>query len=96
MWKVEYTKRFLKELSELPKEIQAQSEDIVFREMLTTNPFSLGYLERMTGYPDKYKIRIGSYRIGVTIDKQKDLIICQRIAHRKDIYRIKTRREEDG
>jgi len=88
MWKVEYTKRFLKELSELPKEIQAQSEDIVFREMLTTNPFSLGYLERMTGYPDKYKIRIGSYRIGVTIDKQKDLIICQRIAHRKDIYRI--------
>ena len=88
MWKVEYTKRFLKELSELPKEIQAQSEDIVFREMLTTNPFSLGYLEHMTGYPDKYKIRIGSYRIGVTIDKQKDLIICQRIAHRKDIYRI--------
>jgi len=53
MWKVEYTKRFLKELSELPKEIQAQAEDIVFREMLTTNPFSLGYLERMTGYPDK-------------------------------------------
>jgi mRNA interferase RelE/StbE len=88
MWKVEYTKRFLKELSELPKEIQAQAEDIVFREMLTTNPFSLGYLEHMTGYPDKYKIRIGSYRIGVTIDKQKDLIICQRIAHRKDIYRI--------
>jgi len=88
MWKVEYTKRFLKELSELPREIQAQSENIVFKDLLTANPFSLGYLERMTGYPDKYKIRIGSYRIGITIDKQNSLIICQRIAHRKDIYRI--------
>jgi mRNA interferase RelE/StbE len=88
MWKVEYTKRFLKELSELPKEIQAQAEGIVFGELLTANPFSLGYLERITGYPDKYKIRIGSFRIGITIDKQNSSIICQRIAHRRDIYRI--------
>lgn len=88
MWKVEYTRRFLKELSELPKEIQSQAEGIVFKDLLATNPFSLGYLERMTGYPNKYKIRIGSYRIGLAIDKQNRLIICQRIAHRKDIYRI--------
>ena len=88
MWKVEYTKRFLKELSELPKEVQAQVEGIVFGELLTANPFSLGYLERMTGYPDKYKIRVGRYRIGITIDKQKNSISCQRIAHRKDIYRL--------
>jgi mRNA interferase RelE/StbE len=87
MWKVEYTKRFLKELSDLPKEVQAQAEGIVFQELLTANPFSLGYLEHMRGYPDKYKIRIGDYRIGITIDKRNDLIICQRIAHRKDIYR---------
>jgi len=60
MWKVEYTKRFLKDLSDLPKEIQSQAEGIVFNDLLTTNPFSLGYLERMTGYPNKYKIRIGS------------------------------------
>jgi len=88
MWKVEYTKRFLKELSELPKEIQVQVEGIVFKELLTDNPFSLGFLERMSGYPDKYKIRLGSYRIGITIDKKKNIIMCQRIAHRKDIYRI--------
>jgi len=88
MWKIEYTKRFLKELSALPKEIQAQAEDIVFEKLLTTNPFPLGYLERMRGYPNKYKIRLGNYRIGITIDKKNNMIICQRIAHRKDIYRI--------
>lgn len=88
MWKIEYTKRFLKELSKLSKDVQVQAEKIVFDELLTTNPFELGYLERMTGYSDKYKIRIGNYRIGITLDKQNQLIICQRIAHRKDIYRI--------
>ena len=88
MWKVEYTRRFLKELSKLPREIQVQAEKIVFEEILSTNPFDLGYLEHMTGYPDKYKIRIGKYRIGITLDKSQKLLICQRIAHRKDIYKI--------
>ena len=88
MWKIEYTRRFLKELAKLSKDVQVQAEKIVFDELLTTNPFELGYLERMTGYSDKYKIRIGNYRIGITVDKQNQLIICQRIAHRKDIYRI--------
>ena len=88
MWKVEYTRRFLKELSELPKDIQAKAEGIVFEELVSVNPFSLEYLERMVGYPDKYKIRIGGYRIGIIVDKKNSSIICQRIAHRKDIYRI--------
>lgn len=88
MWKVEYTKRFLKELSSLPKEIQSQIEKIVFEELFRDNPFELDYLERMKGYQDKYKIRIGSYRIGITIDKTNQLLTCQRVAHRKDIYRI--------
>jgi len=88
VWNIEYTKRFLKELSKLPKEIQAKAEKIVFEELLSANPFDLGYLEHMTGYPDKYKIRIGRYRIGITIDKTNKLLICQRIVHRKDIYRV--------
>ncbi len=88
MWKVEYTKRFIKELSKLPKEIQSHTEKIVFEELLSNNPFELGYVEHMTGYADKYKIRIGKYRIGITIDKSEKLLICQRIAHRKEIYRI--------
>ncbi|HHT9105984.1 MAG TPA: type II toxin-antitoxin system RelE family toxin [Candidatus Wujingus californicus] len=88
MWKVEYTKRFLKELSMLPKKIQVKAERIVFNELPSSNPFELGYIERMTGYPDKYKIRLGDYRIGITLDKDNQIIVCQRTAHRKDIYRI--------
>ncbi|MBL7154555.1 MAG: type II toxin-antitoxin system RelE/ParE family toxin [Phycisphaerae bacterium] len=88
MWKIEYTKRFLRELSKLPKETQAKAEKIAFEELLSADPFDLGYLEQMTGYSDKYKIRIGRYRIGITMNKTNKLLICQRIAHRKDIYRV--------
>jgi mRNA interferase RelE/StbE len=88
MWNVEYKKRFLKELSNLPEDVQAQVEKTVFEDLLCENPFDLGYLEQMKGYPGKYKIRIGQYRIGITVDKQNKIIVCNRIAHRKDIYRV--------
>ena len=88
MWKVEYKKRFLKELAKLPGSVQAQAEKMVFEDLISDNPFDLGYLEQMKGYPGKYKIRIGQYRIGVTVDKQQKVIVCSRIAHRKDIYRL--------
>jgi len=88
MWKVEYKKRFLKELSKLPEDVQIQAEKMVFEDLICDNPFLLGYLEQMKGYPGKCKIRIGQYRIGITIDKQKKVLVCNRIAHRKDIYRL--------
>jgi len=88
MWKVEYTKRFLKDLAALPPEIQNRVEPIVFEEIESENPFALGYIEKMTGYTDTYKIRVGDYRIGIAIDKQTKTLICQRIAHRREIYRI--------
>ena len=55
MWEIEYTKRFLKELSKLPKDIQVQAERIVFDELLSANPFELGYIEHMRGVPTSTK-----------------------------------------
>lgn len=46
MWKVEYTKRFLKELASLPDSVQSRIESIVFQELQSTNPFSLGYIKK--------------------------------------------------
>jgi mRNA interferase RelE/StbE len=61
---------------------------LVFQELESENPFELGYLEKLKGYSDKYKIRVGDYRIGITLDQVTKTLICQRVAHRKDIYRI--------
>ncbi|MFB2895956.1 type II toxin-antitoxin system RelE/ParE family toxin [Aerosakkonemataceae cyanobacterium BLCC-F50] len=56
--------------------------------MESENPFELGYLQKLKGYSDKYKIRVGDYRIGITVEQDTNTLICERIAHRKDIYRI--------
>jgi len=88
MWKLEYTKKFLKELAALPAEIQNRVEPIVFQELESENPFELGYLQKLRGYSDKYKIRVGDYRIGITVEQETNTLICEKIAHRKDIYRI--------
>ena len=71
----------------MPKDIQSRVELIVFYELETDNPFKLGYLDKMKGHKNKYKIRVGDYRIRLTIDKPNQTIICQRIAHRREIYK---------
>jgi mRNA interferase RelE/StbE len=88
MWRLEYTKRFLKDLAALPNTVKDRAEAIAFQELNTDDPFSLGYIEKLAGYTDKYKIRIGEYRIGLTLNTKEQTIICQRIAHRREIYRI--------
>ncbi|MGR9108671.1 MAG: type II toxin-antitoxin system RelE family toxin [Gammaproteobacteria bacterium] len=88
MWRIEFTKRFLKDLASLPLQVRQRAEQIVFEKLDTRNPFESGLLEKMTGYPSQYKIRIGEYRIGITVDKRRYAIVCRRIAHRKEIYRF--------
>jgi len=84
--KIDYRKRFLKELSKIPTEIRSSIESFVFKELPKANSIiELGRVEKMKGYPSYYKIRFGSYRIGLRI--KNDKVILERVLHRKDIYR---------
>ncbi|MEA1968615.1 MAG: type II toxin-antitoxin system RelE/ParE family toxin [Thermodesulfobacteriota bacterium] len=42
-------------------------------------------LKKLKGERDYYRIRLGSYRIGIRIEN--DLVVFIRALHRKDIYR---------
>lgn len=88
MWKINYKKIFLKELSKLPKQDRIKIEIIVFDKLSSVNPFENLDIKKMTGYKDKYRIRIGYYRIGLTIGIKEHIITLNRITHRKDIYNI--------
>lgn len=87
-YSVHYTKRFLKELASLPANPRKKIEKIVFDELTKINVAELGYVQKMSGYKDKYKIRVGEYRIGLTIDVTDRTISVERVAHRKEIYRV--------
>ena len=84
--KVEYRKKFLKELSKIPSRIRRKIEIIVHNEVPSSKSiFETGRIEKIKGYPSYYKIRYNDYRIGIKVEN--DTVIFERVLHRKDIYR---------
>ncbi len=84
--KINYRKSFLKELSKIPSGTRSKIEAFIFEELPRANSiFSIGIVEKMKGYRSYYKIRFGSYRIGLKMEN--DTVILERALHRKDIYR---------
>jgi len=83
---VEYRKTFLKELSKIPAYQRGIIEKFVFEYAPEVECiFDSGKIEAMHGFTSFYKIRFGSYRVGLQIIKDK--IIFEGVLHRKDIYR---------
>jgi len=83
--KIHYSKRFLKQLSKIPFSTRSKIEHFVFDELPAIAQIELsGKIEKMKGYDDNYKVRFGSYRVGLFI--QEDNIYIKLVMHRKDIY----------
>ena len=84
--KIEYRKKFLKELSKIQIKDRSRIESFVFKELPEANSiFELGNVKQMKGYPSFYKVRFGQYRIGIKL--RDGIVILERALHRKDIYR---------
>ena len=82
---VEYRKRFLKELSKIPTETRLKIEKFVFEDLPKAESiYEVGVIEQMKGYRSYYKVRFGSYRIGLKIENEK--AVFERALHRRDIY----------
>jgi len=84
--KIEYKKKFLKELSKLPNEYALPIEEFVFDIFPTYDNLSeIGKVEKMTGYKYYFKIRFGDYRVG--IKKEDNTILIETVKHRREIYK---------
>lgn len=85
--KVQFRKRFLKQLAQLPPEVRLRIEDFVFNELTTTASLqATGKCERMQGYPTYYKARFSQYRVGFRVLEDQSIEL-QVVLHRKEIYR---------
>lgn len=83
---IEYRKTFLKELAQVPLPPRNTIEKFVFDYAPNLKSiFESKKIEAMHGFPSFFKIRFGSYRVGLRIIDNK--IIFERVLHRKDIYR---------
>ena len=84
--KIEYSKKFLKELALIPSESRIPIEKFIFEIFPQfNNIYECNRIVPMKGYKDYFKIRFGNYRVG--IKKEGDFIIVKRVLHRKEIYK---------
>ena len=82
---VKYSKKFLKELSNIPSAHSDTIAHFVFNQLPNYHSVQeVGKIEKMKGYSKYYKIRFGKYRIGLKIHANELHILT--IKHRKEIY----------
>lgn len=73
-------------MAKLPAEVRKSVEKFVFEEAPKLNALGeSGKIEQMKGYKAYYKVRFGSYRVG--LKAEADQVSFERVLHRKEIYR---------
>ncbi|NWF61500.1 MAG: type II toxin-antitoxin system RelE/ParE family toxin [Fischerella sp.] len=83
---VEFRKSFEKDLGNIHDEALLQRIKSVIEEVENAeNLKDVGNLKKLKADGDYYRIRIGDYRIGLTVSE--DVVIFVRVLHRKDVYR---------
>jgi mRNA interferase RelE/StbE len=81
---VQYSRAAAEDFESLPAETQERVAVAV--DGLKENPRPPG-CKKLTGSKNKYRIRVGQYRVIYEIYDKEILVLIVRIAHRKDAYR---------
>ena len=81
-YEVRWTETSLEQLGKLQKNIAQRIFNKI--EGVKSNPFL--YAEKLTGI-DLFKLRIGDYRVIMSIESGKMIIFVLEVGHRKKIYR---------
>ncbi|PSB12806.1 plasmid stabilization protein [Pleurocapsa sp. CCALA 161] len=84
---VEYRQLFLKDLKKLKKQfIYNKVFNLAFDILPSAEDLqNIGNVKAMKGYPNRYRIRIGDYRVGIEVSG--DRLEVMRVLHRKEFYR---------
>ncbi|MDQ6631545.1 MAG: type II toxin-antitoxin system RelE/ParE family toxin [Verrucomicrobiota bacterium] len=83
-FRIEWPKSTKKDLRKLPPHEVVRIVAEV--DLLAEKPFPHG-VEKLSGFENAYRIRVGNYRIIYEVFVDAKLIEIQRIRHRKDVYR---------
>ncbi len=83
-YRIEFKPSAAKEFSQLPKNIQKRIAAKV--NTLADNPRPRG-VEKLEGRENRYRIRVGDYRVIYEIHNEVLLVLVVRIGHRREVYR---------
>ena len=84
---IRVNKTFLRELAKIPASQRKKIEQFVFNDAAAfQRQENIPNLRKLKGYKNFYRIRFGNYRAGIRIEN--DILIFERLLHRKDIYKF--------
>ena len=83
--KVMIHRQFSKDFTKLPRHRKEQVLSIIKELEKTSDVDSVSNLKQIKGYHDRYRIRLGDYRIGLSY--KDDQIVMRRVLSRGDIYK---------
>jgi mRNA interferase RelE/StbE len=78
------TRAARKDLDRLPWEVLERADPVILGLAENPRPFAS---EKLQGFENLYRIRVGKYRIIYEIDKAASIVTIAKIAHRKSVYR---------
>jgi len=82
----DFEKAFVRDFKKVKsKELSNAILEVVKQVTEASSPSEILNLKKLTGYRSAFRIRIGDYRIGVIIEKNKVVFVA--FAHRKEIYK---------
>ena len=81
---IQYKPAAVRSLRALPRDIQTRLQAAI--EALASDPFA-GDTRKMAGHRDRWRLRVGSYRVIYEVYGHELLILIIAVGHRKDIYR---------
>ena len=82
----EFEKAFVKDFQKLKNKVLATAIVEAIKQVSdASNSTEITNLKKLSGYKSAFRIRIGDYRIGITIEK--NIVTFVAFAHRKEIYK---------
>jgi len=83
---IELTRKFQKQVKECDDQrIRMKVLRVIEAIVASDNIYEFPNLKKLTGYKNSYRIRLGSYRIGIVINN--NTVIFAAFDHRSDIYK---------
>lgn len=79
-----FHRKFEKDIKTVPRNIQEQFFCLLESFNNSDNKIELT-AKKITGHENRYRLRIGNYRIGFSIEREK--VLFRRILHRQNIYK---------
>ena len=84
---VQYRKSFLRDLKKLKEQpVYARVFELAFTALPSAETLNdITQVKAMKGFPNRYRVRIGDYRVGLELFKTQVEIV--RVLHRREFYR---------